>query len=98
MDGQHRTRGPGHHLIGRAPEEEPLQAFAAMGAHNHNDEIDFLLLGQNQALSHWATDSAHQSQGAKSGLVDRGFPGNHPLGLAGGAAARFRFAEILQAK
>jgi len=48
----------------------------------------------HQALNLCATDSAHQSPGAKPGLFGRGFPGNHHLGLAGGTAEPPRFAEI----
>ncbi len=48
MNGHYRTKGPGHHLIGHAAEEDPLQALAAVGA--HDDEINVLLFGQLQDL------------------------------------------------
>ena len=48
MNGHYRTKGPGHHLVGHTAEEDPLQALAAVGA--HDDEIDVLLFGQLQDL------------------------------------------------
>ena len=48
MNGEHRTRGAGYHLVGHAAEEDPLQALAAVGA--HDNQINFLFFGQLQDL------------------------------------------------